>query len=395
MDEDKNNVAQVYSNDMKSWKSSYGGDFLKKKVLLVSCEGLGNGGVQAVIMSIVRNLSHKYTFDIVLFTNEKRYYDDEFLSYGGEIIRIPHYKGKNRFARKADYYIRGSRIYKGILKCIDEHGPYCAIHCNNYFESALCLKAAQDRGIPVRIAHIHAVIQKEDPIREILNNCYKILIERAATHRFGCSEKVCESMFGESTNAEVLLNPYDSKRFQAEKYAHKKNDYLTITQVGGFCANKNQIFSIRVMAQITRMLPNAEMYLVGFDSNGYKSYLEDETRKLRLEKNVILFPHDADAPELLSKSHIAMVPSIFEGFGIVAVEAQAMGVHCFASDSVPRITNAGGCTYLPLSLGEKEWAKHIVSWYQNNKNLPQYYDCSDFTEQAIMLQYDRLYGGIV
>lgn len=27
-----------------------------KRILLVSCEGLGNGGVQAVIMSIVRNL---------------------------------------------------------------------------------------------------------------------------------------------------------------------------------------------------------------------------------------------------------------------------------------------------------------------------------------------------
>ena len=28
-----------------------------KKVLLVSCEGLGNGGVQSVMMSIVRNLN--------------------------------------------------------------------------------------------------------------------------------------------------------------------------------------------------------------------------------------------------------------------------------------------------------------------------------------------------
>lgn len=27
-----------------------------KRILLVSCEGLGNGGVQAFIMSIVRNL---------------------------------------------------------------------------------------------------------------------------------------------------------------------------------------------------------------------------------------------------------------------------------------------------------------------------------------------------
>ena len=48
------------------------------KVLLVSCEGLGRGGVQSVIMSIVKGLSDKFIFDIVLFTSEKRYYDDEF-----------------------------------------------------------------------------------------------------------------------------------------------------------------------------------------------------------------------------------------------------------------------------------------------------------------------------
>lgn len=49
-----------------------------KKVLMVSCEGLGNGSVQNVIMNIVRNLNNKYLIDMLLFTNDRRYYDDEF-----------------------------------------------------------------------------------------------------------------------------------------------------------------------------------------------------------------------------------------------------------------------------------------------------------------------------
>ena len=75
-----------------------------KRILLVSCEGLGNGGVQAVIMSIVRNLHKEYLFDILLFTSEKRYYDEEFLTYGGQIFRIPRYEGKNQFRKKIYYY---------------------------------------------------------------------------------------------------------------------------------------------------------------------------------------------------------------------------------------------------------------------------------------------------
>ena len=42
---------------------------------MISCEGLGNGGVQAVMMGIVRNLSDEFLFDMLLFTSEKRFYD--------------------------------------------------------------------------------------------------------------------------------------------------------------------------------------------------------------------------------------------------------------------------------------------------------------------------------
>ena len=58
---------------------------------MVSCEGLGNGGVQAVMMNIIRNMHKEYLFDMLLFTSEKRHYDDEFLTYGGKIYRIPRY----------------------------------------------------------------------------------------------------------------------------------------------------------------------------------------------------------------------------------------------------------------------------------------------------------------
>ena len=60
---------------------------------MVSCEGLGNGGVQAIMMGIVRNLYTECHFDMLLFTSEKRYYDDEFLKYGGKIFRVPKYEG--------------------------------------------------------------------------------------------------------------------------------------------------------------------------------------------------------------------------------------------------------------------------------------------------------------
>jgi len=87
------------------------------KVLQVSCEGLGNGGVQAVIMGICRHMPDVH-YDIILFTSERRYYDDEFEMLGGKIFRIPNYEGLSKFRKKLDYYIRFFRIFMGTYEII-------------------------------------------------------------------------------------------------------------------------------------------------------------------------------------------------------------------------------------------------------------------------------------
>ena len=128
---------------------------------MVSCEGLGNGGVQAVMMNIVRNLHREYLFDALLFTSEKRYYDDQFSSYGGNIHRIPRYEGSNKYRKKADYYIRGYKLYKDVKRLLIENGPYDVVHCNDEFESALIVKAAAECGVPVRITHTYYFTEEQ------------------------------------------------------------------------------------------------------------------------------------------------------------------------------------------------------------------------------------------
>lgn len=60
------------------------------------------------------------------------------------------------------------------------------------------------------------------------------------------------------------------------------------------------------------------------------------------------------------------MPSIKEGFGTAAVEAQLSGVFVFASNRLPTDTDLGLIEYLPLEQGATEWAKHIDSFIQAN-----------------------------
>ena len=75
---------------------------MKERILLVFDKGLGYGGVESVIMSIVRNLNKFYTFDLLTNTSLDKAHDEEFLSYGGKILKIPFYEGNCRFRQRMD-----------------------------------------------------------------------------------------------------------------------------------------------------------------------------------------------------------------------------------------------------------------------------------------------------
>ena len=308
-----------------------------KKVLLVSCEGLGNGGVQSVMMSIVRNLHKEYIFDILLFTSEDRYYDEEFLKYGGKIHRIPRYEGNNKIRNKIDYYIRGHYLYKRVKDLLRKEGPFDVVHCNDEFENGIIIKAAAECNVPIRVSHTHVISNKHNILATLLENHRKKLIETYATDKLGCSKEANESFYNNVKNTQVINNSFDDQRFNKEKVQLKKIDNLSIIQVGSYNETKNQLFTIDIINEIKKEIPNVHMSFVGFDMNGYLEKMKTRIIQLKLESNISFFPSNADIPQLLMNSSLFILPSKHEGFGIVLIEAQAMGLKCFVSETVQEL----------------------------------------------------------
>lgn len=363
----------------------------KKKVLMVSCDGLGNGGVQAVMMSVVRSLSDSCDFDMLLFTNEVRHYEEEFLSSGGRIIRLPKYEGPSALRRKVDYYIRGNRLYRRALSALRKYGPYDIIHCNNGFEGGILLKAAQRAGIPVRIMHAHVIASEGNILSNALDSHRKRLIGRYATAKIGCSEDACRSLYSGSDH-KVIVNAYDERRFDRSRFTEAPENPPVLVQIGSFVPVKNQKFSVSVLKELTALLPEAELKLVGFRIGDYEDSLREQIRRLGLSDKIEFLPHDCDTPELLSRSSYLLLPSLKEGFGIVLIEAQAMGLTCFASDSVPKETDRGGVRFLSLSAGAAAWAKHIAEDYSVYRGRHARYEVADHTTRSVAEQYKKLYG---
>ena len=357
---------------------------------MVSCEGLGRGGVQAVMMSFVRNLKESFTFDILLFTNDVRYYDAEFLTYGGKIIRIPHYSGRLWLRKRIDYYIRGASLFFKVKKALKKNGPYQAIHCNNSYEAALCLMAAKNAGIPVRICHSHTACTSSNFLAKILNGIYAWLINRTSTHKIGCSLDACNALYGDKEHYNVLNNSYDDAIFDPAKYNNCSNSKFIITQVGRFDDNKNQFFSLEVISSLIKKKKDVLLKLIGFGNEEYINCLKQKAIELKVEENILFVDgNSANIPVELSQSSAFLFPSKKEGFGITLIEAQAMGLTCFVSDSVPKTTNVGGCIYLSLDDGPEKWASEILKTPCQRKK----YDCTQFKTSEVVKQIALLYGG--
>jgi glycosyltransferase involved in cell wall biosynthesis len=125
----------------------------------------------------------------------------------------------------------------------------------------------------------------------------------------------------------------------------------------GYRVQKNPLFLVDVMAAAARRCPRIVLLWCG--SGGLEDEIKARIAAQGLERHIVLLGNRSDVASLLRRADCFVLPSRWEGFGIALVEAQAAGVPCLASTYVPRSTDCGLCTYLPLE--EAAWVEAILA----------------------------------
>lgn len=365
----------------------------KQKILQISYCSLAKAGIQTVIMDIVRNLSDDFDFDILLFTNKREYYDEEFEKYG-RIFRISCYDYRSKLHK---YYCYITRPFKQLFSTyrLLKKEKYDIVHYHYGLDGFPILIAAKLAGVNTIISHAHNTVSPEK--RSFVSKIYRFLAKKVihftSNKRVGCSEEANKFLFNDDS-AVVINNPIDITKFSNEKNPHIASDYIRVTNVGRYCFQKNQEFVIDIFNNILKNAPDSQLNLVGFGEN--LSLLKNRVKELGIEDNVNFIDGQADIPTILANTDIFLFPSRYEGLGIVLIEAQAMGVYCFASDVIPKISNAGFCTYLPLNLSAEQWANEILIVAKDLKKGLKDKTCIDvsgFSIDNIKKIYYELYLG--
>lgn len=358
----------------------------KPRVLHVSHGGLGNGGVSAVINSVVKSLHQDYHFGCIVYTKHHNR-EHEFEQYG-ILHRIGAYDHSNFITKVFELITRPFKLTIGTYHICRE-GQYEIIHCHNGWESAFCLIGARLADVKTRIAHAHnPYIASTNRIKRIFFSITNKLINKYSTIKVGCSDHTCRTNYKE--NYIIINNAIDLSDFY---WPSKQNDVLRFIHVGRFGFQKNQVFILDVFKELLKIRQDIELSLVGFGHE--RTDLEKKIDELNIGSYVkIIDGMSTSIPQLFAKSNYMIFPSNFEGFGIVLLEAQASGVHCFVSENIPDITNMGLWEKIALGKGAKYWAERIndrLQAGQLNEQQVVIDNLQQFDINVIIKQYKTIY----
>lgn len=332
---------------------------------------MNRGGAETMIMNLYRNIDRsKIQFDFVVHTNEKCAFDDEIIALGGIIHRVPRYTGFNHF-----HYIKEwSNFFK-------QNSDYKIVHGHVRSTASLYLAVAKKNSI-LTIAHSHSS-SYEAGVSGFVKKIMQFPIKNIAHYLFACSISAGEWLFGQvacqKDNFFVLNNSINIQNFSFNSSIRNDTrkamglaDKYVIGNVSRFSTPKNHKFLVNIFREISREIDNAVLLLVG--DGELREEISRQVNDLGLKEKVIFAGIHSDVSNHLNAMDLFVFPSLYEGLGIAIIEAQAAGLPCIISDTIPREVLLTDLIYsLPLDNSEA-WVKQIVycSEIKNNQRSTGY-----------------------
>lgn len=327
------------------------------KILLV-VGSMDRGGVETLLMNILRNINKSYIKLIFLCYKEKKYdYEDEIISLGSKIIVTPDVKEVG--------------IIKHIqnLITIIKNESIDIVHAHTYFNSMFSMIAAKIAGVKIRITHSHNTQSEEFPsfAKRIYFRISKFLINTLATNYLACGQDAGRAMFYKGNRFTIIDNGIilDDFRYNPTTRNHLRDelnitrDKTVILHVGRFDRQKNHDFLIDIYNEYAKLKPTSVLVLVG--DGPLRTEIEKKIADYGIAEKVLFLGKRSDVNELYNIADLFLFPSLFEGLPVTLVEAQANGLVCLISNTIDKTSRFTDCIeFYPLESSPGDWAQRMT-----------------------------------
>lgn len=333
-------------------------DSSKIQLLYITDTFRQRSGITAVIKNYMTHFDwNRIQVDLLVNDTSEAESVEQMRQLGANVYFMPVLGLKNVFS-----------FVSFIRKFFEEH-HYDIVHSHYFQLDTIVFPLAKKKCGCKCISHSHSTKYSEYFFRGIRNRLLSLNIGKEADVWAACSNVAGRFLFGnhfvDSPKKLIVRNGIESKLyvFDPEERKQKREEFgiadtdVVIGHVGRMAPPKNPLFLIDIINELSRIDNGYRLMMIG---NGpMENEIKEKVYQLGLENKVIFAGVRNDVPKLLNAFDLFVFPSLYEGLGIVAVEAQANGLKCLISDNVPDEVDLTGIKKLNLKVGASAWAKEI------------------------------------
>ena len=282
------------------------------------------GGIETFLLNLYKNIDRKnIQFGFVTRSKEIPF-EKDILDLGGYIEYI---EGFNNIFQ----YI------KGIKRILNKGYDIVHIHKNSA-ANIIPFILAKKAGLPI-ISHSHNTRPSCGTLSYILHYINRTYLYNVSDIHLACSQVAGKWLYGNKkfqvVNNGIIVNNflYNEKIALAKRKELSINEnQLIIGHIGKFTKQKNHKGLIEIFEKILLNRPDAKLVLIG--DGPLKMNIKEMIKSMGIEDNVMFLGVRKDIPELLMAMDIFLMPSLYEGLPIAAIEAQASGLVLFLTNTI-------------------------------------------------------------
>lgn len=291
-------------------------------LLIVSTVDFNKHGIPVAIMNNYRQFDHTSIHcTFVTYDSVDDFFEKEIRKNGDDVCVLSHRK-KDTFK-----YIKELRSL-AISKKFD----LAHIHGNS---STMVFELIALKGMVKTVCEAH----NTDCVHSFLHRALYPLFFCMVEERAACTKEAGVFLYNKR-DFQILKNGIDSNEFKFSQNIRERirkemavDDEFVILHVGAFNEQKNHQFIIDLFGLYKQTNPNSKLWLIG-EGNQRESIIF-LSRKNDLEDSVSFVGKIDNVSEYMMAADCFILPSLYESFGIVNIEAQATGLPCIVSKAVP------------------------------------------------------------
>lgn len=328
------------------------------KRILQIVDSMGLGGIQSFIMNVYRVIDkEKIQFDFLLHNKPENSYDDEILKMGGRIYYLPaRSEGIKKNKCALDDFFRKHKEYE----VVHEHESSLS-----YIEP---LVAAKKNGVPVRIMHSHNTKISGSVMHIVLHNMHSHIIHKVATHYLACGELAGKWMYGKSKVKDkfcIVYNGINLKDYEYDDQVRNimraelgiKNE-VVVGHAGRFMKVKNHKFLLDIFKVFHDNYRESILILAG--DGDLLENIKEYAKKIGISECVKFLGMRRDINRVIQAMDVMVMPSLYEGFPVIAIEAQANGLPVYLSDTITKeAVIKDNVHMIELKATAEEWERSI------------------------------------